>query len=286
MRLRFTKMQGAGNDFVVLDATRAPLDLDAEAWRRIGDRRFGIGCDQILIVEASNVPGVDFRYRIFNGASGEEVEQCGNGARCFVRFVRAHGLSDKETLVVETMNRRLELREQADGRVAVDMGAPDFEPLHVPFDTTWLAPRSVESGLPLWPVELGEGRSATVAVVSMGNPHAVQLVDDVDAAPVATQGPLLERHVRFARGVNAGFMQVVARDRVRLRVFERGAGETLACGTGACAAVAVGIRLGLLDAKVDVQTRGGRLTIEWAGEGAPVLMTGDAETVFEGEIEL
>jgi len=286
MRLRFTKMQGAGNDFVVLDATRAPLDLDAEAWRRIGDRRFGIGCDQILIVEASNVPGVDFRYRIFNGASGEEVEQCGNGARCFVRFVRARGLSDKETLVVETMNRRLELREQADGRVAVDMGAPDFEPLHVPFDTTWLAPRSVESGLPLWPVELGEGRSATVAVVSMGNPHAVQLVDDVDAAPVATQGPLLERHVRFARGVNAGFMQVVARDRVRLRVFERGAGETLACGTGACAAVAVGIRLGLLDAKVDVQTRGGRLTIEWAGEGAPVLMTGDAETVFEGEIEL
>jgi diaminopimelate epimerase len=286
MRLRFTKMQGAGNDFVVLDATRAPLDLDAEAWRRIGDRRFGIGCDQILIVEASTVPGVDFRYRIFNGASGEEVEQCGNGARCFVRFVRARGLSDKETLVVETMNRRLELREQADGRVAVDMGAPDFEPLHVPFDTTWLAPRSVESGLPLWPVELGEGRSATVAVVSMGNPHAVQLVDDVDAAPVATQGPLLERHVRFARGVNAGFMQVVARDRIRLRVFERGAGETLACGTGACAAVAVGIRLGLLDAKVDVQTRGGRLTIEWAGEGAPVLMTGDAETVFEGEIAL
>jgi diaminopimelate epimerase len=286
MRLRFTKMQGAGNDFVVLDATRAPLDLDAAQWRRIGDRRFGVGCDQILIVERSATPGVDFRYRIFNGASGEEVEQCGNGARCFVRFVRARGLSDKETLVVETMNRRLELREQADGRVAVAMGAPDFEPLHVPFDTTWLAPRSVESGLPLWPVELGEGRSVTVAVVSMGNPHAVQLVDDVDAAPVATQGPLLERHVRFARGVNAGFVQVVGRDAIRLRVFERGAGETLACGTGACAAVAVGIRLGLLDAKVDVQTRGGRLTIEWAGEGAPVLMTGPAETVFEGEIDL
>jgi diaminopimelate epimerase len=166
------------------------------------------------------------------------------------------------------------------------MGAPDFELLHVPFDTTWLAPRSVESGLPLWPVELGEGRTVTVAVVSMGNPHAVQIVGDVDAAPVATQGPLLERHVRFARGVNAGFMQVVARDAIRLRVFERGAGETLACGTGACAAVVVGIRLGLLDAKVDVETRGGRLTIEWAGEGAPVFMTGDAETVFEGEIEL
>ena len=286
MRLRFTKMQGAGNDFVVLDATRAPLELDGAQLRRIGDRRFGVGCDQILIVEQSSAPGVDFRYRIFNGASGDEVEQCGNGARCFVRFVRARGLSDKQTLVVETMNRRLELREQADGRVTVDMGAPDFEPLHVPFDTTWLAPRSVESGLPLWPVELGEGRSVTVAVVSMGNPHAVQLVADVDAAPVATQGPLLERHARFARGVNAGFMQVVARDAIRLRVFERGAGETLACGTGACAAVAVGIRLGLLDAKVDVETRGGRLTIEWAGEGAPVLMTGPAETVFEGEIEL
>jgi len=286
MRLRFTKMQGAGNDFVLLDATRAPLDLDAAQLRRLADRRFGVGADQILIVEPSAAPGVDFRYRIFNGASGDEVEQCGNGARCFVRFVRARGLTDKKTLAVETMNRRLELREQADGRVTVDMGAPDFEPLHVPFDTTWLAPRSVESGLPLWPVELGEGRSVTVAVVSMGNPHAVQLVADVDAAPVATQGPLLERHARFARGVNAGFMQVVARDAIRLRVFERGAGETLACGTGACAAVAVGIRLGLLDAKVDVDTRGGRLTIEWAGEGAPVLMTGPAETVFEGEIDL
>ena len=286
MRLGFTKMQGAGNDFVVLDATRAPLDLDAAQLRRLADRRFGVGADQILIVEPSAAPGVDFRYRIFNGASGDEVEQCGNGARCFVRFVRARGLTDKKTLAVETMNRRLELREQADGRVTVDMGAPDFEPLHVPFDTTWLAPRSVESGLPLWPVELGEGRSVTVAVVSMGNPHAVQLVADVDAAPVATQGPLLECHARFARGVNAGFMQVVARDAIRLRVFERGAGETLACGTGACAAVAVGIRLGLLDGKVDVDTRGGRLTIEWAGEGAPVLMTGPAETVFEGEIDL
>jgi diaminopimelate epimerase len=286
MRLRFTKMQGAGNDFVVLDATRARLDLDGAQLRHIGDRRFGVGCDQILIVEPGTAPGVDFRYRIFNGASGDEVEQCGNGARCFVRFVRARGLSDRKTLVVETMNRRLELREQGDGRVTVDMGAPDFEPLHVPFDTTGLAPRSVESGLPLWPVELGEGRSVALAVVSMGNPHAVQLVADVDAAPVATQGPLLERHARFARGVNAGFMQVVARDRVRLRVFERGAGETLACGTGACAAVAVGIRLGLLDQKVDVETRGGLLTIEWAGEGAPVLMTGPAETVFEGEIEL
>ena len=286
MRLRFTKMQGAGNDFVLLDATRSPVDLDPAQLRRLADRRLGVGADQVLIVEPSATPGVDFRYRIFNGASGDEVEQCGNGARCFVRFVRARGLTEKKTLVVETMNRRLELREQDDGRVTVDMGAPDFEPLHVPFDTTWLAPRSVESGLPLWPVEIGEGRTVTVAVVSMGNPHAVQVVADLDAAPVAVQGPLLERHVRFARGVNAGFMQVVARDAIRLRVFERGAGETLACGTGACAAVAVGIRLGLLDARVDVATRGGRLTIEWAGEGAPVRMTGPAETVFEGEIEL
>ena len=284
MKLRFAKMQGQGNDFVVIDGVRQRVDLSAPQIRALADRRFGVGCDQVLVVERAT-GDADFRYRIFN-ADGSEVEQCGNGARCFVRFVRARGLSDKKTLVVETMNRRLELREQADGRVTVDMGAPDFEPLHVPFDTTWLAPRSVESGLPLWPVELGEGRSVTVAVVSMGNPHAVQLVADVDAAPVATQGPLLERHARFARGVNAGFMQVVARDAIRLRVFERGAGETLACGTGACAAVAVGIRLGLLDGKVDVDTRGGRLTIEWAGEGAPVLMTGPAETVFEGEIDL
>jgi diaminopimelate epimerase len=286
MRLRFTKMQGAGNDFVVLDATHAPIDLEPAQRRRLADRRFGVGADQILIVAPSTTAGVDFRYRIFNGASGDEVEQCGNGARCFVRFVRGRGLSDKKTLVVETMNRRLELREQGDGRVAVDMGAPDFEPLHVPFDTTWLAPRSLESGLPLWPVELGEGRTIALAVVSMGNPHAVQIVADVDAAPVATQGPLIERHVRFARGVNAGYMQVVTRDSIRLRVFERGAGETLACGTGACAAVAVGIRLGLLDRKVDVATRGGRLTIEWAGDATPILMTGPAETVFEGEIEL
>ncbi|MEO5845254.1 MAG: diaminopimelate epimerase [Caldimonas sp.] len=286
MRVRFAKMQGTGNDFVVLDATSAPIGLAPERMRRLADRRSGVGADQILVVEKASRPGADFGYRIFNGGSGDEVEQCGNGARCFVRFVRERGLTDKKTIVVDTLNRRLELRLQDDGRVTVDMGPPDFEPLHVPFDTTWLAPRSVESGLPLWPVELGEGRTVTVAVVSMGNPHAVQLVADVDVAPVGVQGPLLERHARFARGVNAGFVQVVARDQIRLRVFERGAGETLACGTGACAAVAVGIRLGLLDANVDVETRGGRLTIEWSSEGAPVLMTGPAETVFEGEIEL
>jgi diaminopimelate epimerase len=254
--------------------------------RKLGDRRFGVGADQILVVEPSSEPGIDFSYRIFNGGSGDEVEHCGNGARCFVRYVRDKGLTDKTTLAVETMNRRLELRLQPDGGVTVDMGAPDFDPAHVPFDITWLAPRSTESGLPLWPVELGEGRTVDLAVVSMGNPHAVQFVADVDTTPVSTQGPRIEKHVRFGQGVNAGFVQVVSRSAVRLRVWERGAGETLACGTGACAAVAVGIRLGLLDAKVDVETHGGMLAIEWQGGSAPVLMTGPAETVFEGEIEL
>jgi diaminopimelate epimerase len=286
MRVRFAKMQGAGNDFVVIDATKEPFALDNAQLRRIADRRFGVGADQILVVEPPQRAGADFGYRIFNGGSGDEVEQCGNGARCFVRFVRARGLTDKRTVVVDTMNRRLELREQSDGRVTVDMGAPDFDPAHVPFDITWLAPKKRDGGLALWPVELGNGATVDVAVVSMGNPHAVQLVADVERAPVAEQGALLERHARFARGVNAGFVQVVARDQARLRVWERGAGETLACGTGACAAVAVGMRLGVFAPKVDVATRGGVLTIEWAGDGAPVLMTGPAETAFEGEIEL
>jgi len=287
MRVRFAKMQGAGNDFVVVDATREPFALDAAQLKTLADRRLGVGADQILVVERASRPGADFGYRIFNGGSGDEVEQCGNGARCFVRFVRERGLSDKSAIVVDTINRRLELRLQDDGRVTVDMGAPDFDPARVPFDITWLAPRGKGGGLALWPIELGDGRTVEVAVVSMGNPHAVQVVADVDAAPVEEQGPLIERHVRFARGVNAGYVQVVGRGAVRLRVWERGAGETLACGTGACAAVAAGIRLGLLDRKVDVATRGGRLTIEWSGEeGAPVLMTGPAETVFDGEIEL
>jgi diaminopimelate epimerase len=286
MRVRFTKMQGAGNDFVVLDATHEPLGLSLTQMKTLADRRFGVGADQILVVEKALKPDVDFGYRIFNGGSGDEVEHCGNGARCFVRYVCDKELTDKKTLVVETMNRRLELRLQDDGRVTVDMGPPDFDPAHVPFDNTWLAARADDSGLPLWPVELGEGRTVDLAVVSMGNPHAVQIVADVDAAPVAAQGPRIERHVRFAQGANAGFMQIVSRRAIRLRVFERGAGETLACGTGACAAVAVGIRLGLLDPKVEVETRGGGLTIEWQGGAAPMLMTGPAETVFEGEIEL
>ncbi len=284
MRVRFTKMQGAGNDFVVLDATRAPLALTPEHYRRLGDRRFGVGADQILVVERSATPGIDFRYRIFNGGSGDEVEQCGNGARCFVRYVRERGLTARDTIRVETMNTQLELRLQADGRVTVDMGAPEFEPAKVPFDPQGLVPRE-QNGFALWPLDVA-GARVELGVLSMGNPHAVQVVADVDAAPVETQGPLIEADAHFPRKVNAGFMQVVSRTQVRLRVYERGAGETLACGTGACAAVVSGIRRGLLDARVDVDARGGRLTIEWAGGDAHVLMTGPAQTVFEGEIEL
>ena len=283
MRLRFTKMQGAGNDFVVLDATRSPIELDAEQVRRLGDRRFGVGADQILVVERSTTPDVDFRYRIFNN-SGDEVEQCGNGARCFVRYVHDKGLTDRDVVRVETMSTRLELRLQPDGRVTVDMNAPVFEPRHVPFDVRGLVPQR-DGDMDLWPLDLGD-YAVAVAVLSMGNPHAVQVVLDVDHAPVALQGPAIESHARFPNRVNAGFMQVVTRRHIRLRVHERGAGETLACGTGACAAVVAGIRLGLLDSKVDVDTHGGRLTIEWAGGASHVLMTGPAETVFEGEIEL
>ncbi|WP_372526146.1 diaminopimelate epimerase [Piscinibacter sp.] len=287
MKLQFTKMQGAGNDFVVLDATRAPIELTPAQYRALGDRRFGVGADQILIVERSNTPGVDFRYRIFNN-SGDEVEQCGNGARCFVRFVRDRGLTDQRTIRVETMNTQLELRLQDDGRVTVDMSAPVFELARIPFDASGLRPLH-KDGFEQWPIAVA-GQPVLVAVLSMGNPHAVQVVDNVDTAPVESMGPLIERHARFPRKVNAGFMQVVNRKLVRLRVYERGAGETLACGTGACAAVVAGIRLGLLDSRVDVDARGGRLTIEWAGghedQWSPVFMTGPAQTVFEGEIEL
>jgi len=284
MRLRFTKMHGAGNDFVMLDATRAPIELSGEQLRRLGDRRFGVGADQILLVEPSSRPGVDFRYRIFNN-TGDEVEHCGNGARCFVRFAREHGLTTRDTIRVETMNRVLELQQQPDGRVTVDMAAPVFAPAALPFDPVGLTPRIV-NGFELWPLPLRDGRSVEVAVLSMGNPHAVQRVDDVTAAPVVELGALIEAHPRFARKVNAGFMQVVSRTQIALRVYERGAGETLACGTGACAAVVAGIRLGWLAPRVDVHTRGGLLTIEWAGGDTSVLMTGPAETVFEGEIEI
>jgi diaminopimelate epimerase len=284
MKLRFTKMQGAGNDFVVLDGTAAPIALSAAQIRRLGDRRFGVGADQILAVERSDTPGVDFRYRIFNGASGDEVEHCGNGARCFVRWVREHGLTTKDVIRVETVNNVLALQVQADGRVTVDMNAPVFEHGRIPFDAAGLAPRR-EGDFELWPIDAGD-YTAEVAVLSMGNPHAVQFVHDVDTAPVASVGPAVEAHARFPRKVNAGFVQVVDRGRIRLRVHERDAGETLACGTGACAAVVAGIRLGRLEARVEVETRGGLLAIAWAGGAAPVFMTGPAETVFEGEITL
>ena len=280
MRLPFTKMQGAGNDFVVLDATRGPLGLTREQLRRLGDRRFGVGADQILVVERSATEGVDFRYRIYNGASGDEVEHCGNGARCFVRYVHEHGLSDQATLRVETVNNLLELHLRADGRVTVDMNRPVFEHARIPFDAGGLQPRA-EGGFERWPVA-----GAEVAVLSMGNPHAVLRVDDVDRAPVASLGPQIEAHARFPRKVNVGFLQPVSRGEVKLRVFERDAGETLACGTGACAAVVAGIRLGWLDRRVEVHTRGGDLLIEWPDDGAHVLMTGPAQTVFEGVIEL
>ncbi len=280
MRLPFTKMQGAGNDFVVLDATRGAIELTAEQLRRLGDRRFGVGADQILAVERSSTPGVDFRYRIFNSASGDEVEHCGNGARCFVRYVHGRGLTEKTTVRVETVNNVLELQLRSDGRVTVDMNRPVFAHPALPFNAQELQPRA-EGGFELWPL-LG----VELAVLSMGNPHAVMRVNDVDSADVATLGPQIETHARFPRRVNVGFMQPLSRTELRLRVHERDAGETLSCGTGACAAVVAGIRLGWLDRRVDVHTRGGRLLIEWPHDEANVSMTGPAETVFEGEIEL
>lgn len=283
MKLRFTKMQGAGNDFVMLDATRAPIDLSTAQLRQLGDRRFGVGADQILVVERSRTEGIDFRYRIFNN-SGEEVEHCGNGARCFVHFVRDRGLTDKTHLAVETVNNVLELQLQADGGVTVDMNAPMFDLADVPFDSSGLASRRV-GDFELWPLMI-DGTLTELAVLSMGNPHAVQIVANVDTAAVLTEGPVIQQHARFAKGVNVGFMQVLSRGQVRLRVFERGAGETLACGTGACAAVVAGIRLGLLDARVQVDARGGQLSIEWNGALSSVLMTGPAVKVFEGDIEL
>ncbi|MBS0512610.1 MAG: diaminopimelate epimerase [Proteobacteria bacterium] len=276
MRLRFTKMHGLGNDFVVIDATRAAVELTPARVTAIADRHFGVGCDQLLVVEPATQPGVDFRYRIFN-ADGGEVEQCGNGARCFVRFVHDKKLTDKREIRVETRAGIIAPRLRDDGLVTVDMGVPVLKPADVPFVS--------ESDAVVQPLQVGAD-SVAMTAVSMGNPHAVQVVADVDAAPVAAQGALIERHERFPARVNAGFMQVVDAHHIRLRVFERGAGETLACGTGACAAVVAGILRGLLESPVRVDTRGGALEIAWPGEGAPVLMTGPATTVFEGEMEL
>ncbi|MDA8444444.1 diaminopimelate epimerase [Paracidovorax valerianellae] len=288
MHIRFTKMQGAGNDFVVIDETQGRLGLTAAQYRFLGDRHFGVGADQILTVRPSPAEGIDFEYLIHN-ADGGEVEQCGNGARCFARFVRDKGLTGKDRIRVRTRSGDIAPELTPDGRVTVDMGCPVFDPARVPFDTASLVPVAQGSGQK-WPLahdSVGGSAITLVAVASMGNPHAVQLVDDVDTAPVAQAGPLIERHARFPQRVNAGFLQIVDRTHVRLRVYERGAGETLACGTGACAAVATGIRLGLLDARVDVQTRGGLLTIAWnGGDADPVFMTGPSTTVFEGQIDI
>ena len=276
MLLKFTKMHGAGNDFVVLDGVRQPIHLAPEQLRMLADRHFGVGCDQILLVEKSQNPAVDFRYRIFN-ADGGEVEQCGNGARCFVRYVHDHKLTSKREIVVETKSGLISPCLADDGRVTVNMGPPFFEPAKIPFVS--------ESDRLTHTLDI-DAAQIEISVVSMGNPHAVQIVTDVESAPVNIHGPLVERHVRFPKRVNVGFMQILDRGHIKLRVFERGAGETLSCGTGACAAVVAGIRRDLLDKTVNVATRGGTLTINWEGGNSPVLMTGPAVSVFEGEIIL
>jgi diaminopimelate epimerase len=285
MKLKFTKMHGAGNDFVVIDAINQQIDFTPAQWKALADRRFGVGADQLLVVEKSTNPSCDFRYRIFN-SDGGEVEQCGNGARAFVKFVAEKGLTDRRSIAVETMSGVIAPRLEDDGSVTVDMGAPVFEPERVPFDTEGLQGQP-EGNDTLWPLVLelaGQKETILVSVLSMGNPHAVQVVADVDTAPVELTGPLIEHHTHFPKRVNAGFMQLMNRHHIRLRVFERGAGETLACGTGACAAAVAGIRRGLLDSPVRVDARGGELSIAWAGEGEPVYLTGPAVTVFEGEI--
>lgn len=276
MHFQFTKMHGIGNDFVVIDAVRQDIRLTADQVRFLADRRFGIGCDQVLLVEQPGRSDVDFRYRIFN-ADGSEVGQCGNGARCFARFVRDKGLTTKDTIVVETASGVITLYVEPDGQIRVNMGAPRFAPGQIPFRAEQEADR--------YGLEVAS-QAYAVGAVSMGNPHAVLQVEDMDTAPVAELGPAIEGHARFPERVNVGFMQVVDRTHIRLRVYERGAGETLACGTGACAAVVVGIRWGLLDETVQVDLPGGRLTIRWAGNGQPVWMIGPATTVYEGSITL
>lgn len=276
MRLKFAKMEGAGNDFIVIDATREPLQLKPEQVRQLADRHFGIGFDQLLVIEPPRSSNTDFHYRIFN-ADGGEVAQCGNGARCFVRYAHDRGLTSKRAIRVETASGIIEPRLEADGTVTVDMGVPRFEPAAIPF----LAP----ARSPVYRLEV-DGREVEIAAVSMGNPHAVQIVADVEAAPVRAEGPKIEHHPRFPQRVNAGYMQVLDRSRIKLRVWERGAGETLTCGTGACAAAVTGIARGLLDSPVRVQACGGDLDIAWRGEGKPVLMTGPARLVFEGEVEI
>ena len=284
MKLRFTKMHGAGNDFVMLNGVTQRIDLTREQLRWLSDRRFGVGADQILLVEPTPQPDLDFRYRIFN-SDGGEVEQCGNGARCFVRFVHDEGLTSKRAIRVQTLGGIIEPRLQDNDQVSVDMGVPRFDPADAGFDSSGLTP-IVEHDQTLWPLDVGH--RVTIAVLSMGNPHAVQTVSNIETAAVTTDGPSIEHHHRFRDRVNAGFMQVVDRHRIRLRVWERGAGETLACGTGACAAAVSGIRRGLLDTPVTVIARGGELKFEWQGraDAQQVLLTGGATTVFKGDIEI
>jgi diaminopimelate epimerase len=276
VRLAFTKMQGVGNDFVVLDAINQRVELTADQVRRIADRHFGIGCDQLLLIERPRTPGTDYYYRIYN-ADGTEVQHCGNGARCFLRYVRDKGLTTKTEIRVETLSGVIVPKLETDGQVSVDMGPPEFAPAKIPF----VADRQELT----YALQVA-GEVIEISALSMGNPHAVQLVDDVGAAPVLTQGALIERHPRFPQRANAGYMEAVDRHHIKLRVYERGAGETLACGTGACAAVVAGITRGYLDSPVGVQARGGRLSIAWGGGRQPVMMTGPAETVFEGTIEI
>jgi diaminopimelate epimerase len=276
MRLPFTKMHGAGNDFVVIDATRTPFTPTPDLLRRLTDRHFGIGCDQVLVIGPPSVAGVDFDYRIFN-ADGSEVAQCGNGSRCFARYVRDHRLSDRNPLRVRTLDSVLELHVEADGQVRVNMGVPRLEPAQVPMRA---AARALH-----YPLTLASGERIECTALSMGNPHAVMAVADVETAPVAVVGEALQHHEAFPERVNAGFMQVIDAGNIALRVYERGAGETLACGSGACAAVVAGRLWGRLSEQVNVRVRGGMLRVEWQGEGRPVWMTGPAETVFKGEIE-
>ena len=276
MRLAFTKMEGTGNDFIVIDGFNRPVVLTAGQVRRLADRRLGVGCDQLLLVERPDAGEADFRYRIFN-ADGEEVEQCGNGARCVARFARDKGLTTKDRVILDTLGGRIRARLLPDGGVSVEMGVPRFAPAEVPF--------IAEGSALVYDLEV-DGGITRISVLSMGNPHAVQIVPDVDRAPVADLGPRIEHHPRFPRRVNAGFMQIVDRAHVRLRVWERGVGETPACGSGACAAVVAGRRQGLLDRAVEVRLPGGRLSVSWPGEGEPVRLAGPARTVFEGSIEL
>lgn len=275
MRLKFTKMHGLGNDFVVVDAVNQTVSLDMKQLRRLADRHLGIGCDQVLLIEPPEGEA-DFRYRIFN-ADGGEVEQCGNGARCFVRYVHDRGMADKREIRVETLGGMIVPRLESNGEVTVDMGAPKFEPADIPF--------VAEQHALTYLLDIGTTQ-VEISALSMGNPHAVQVVPDVDHAPVSTEGPFIEHHPRFPRRVNAGYMQVLDRHHIRLRVFERGAGETLACGTGACAAAVSGMRRGLLDSPVTVSFGCGDLIIRWEGDDHPVWMTGPATAVFDGEIDL